>query len=113
MVGRLKYLGSERFCVEYEEEDIYVIWRPGTSQAAEKPTKWANEAWPKLEQVPENLLRDLIGSQASFAGGVEVEETAVTMRGSLDDGGSITIGYVKGFRRRVYQKGSNRRPPTS
>jgi len=51
---------------------------------------------PRLEQVPENMLRTLIGTEARFEDSLRFEERKVELRGRLDDGGTITIGYVKG-----------------
>jgi hypothetical protein len=95
MTGVLKRLG-DKFTVEYADRGVYVQWLPGEAANAEKPTHWINAAWPRQEQVPENVLRTLMGTKARFEDRPRFEERKVELRGNLDDGGTITIGYVKG-----------------
>jgi len=95
MTGRLKQTNN-RFAVEYEGSGIYVQWEPGKAANAEKPAEWINDALPGQEQVPENLLRDLIGTEARFDDTLRFEEGKVELRGKLDDGGMIKIVFFKG-----------------
>jgi len=96
MTGFLKRIG-DKFTVEYGDSGVYVRWRPGDASNAEKPAQWVNDAFPRQEQVPENMLRSLIGTEARFEDSVRFEERKAELRGKLDDGGTITIGYVKGI----------------
>jgi hypothetical protein len=95
MTGFLKWT-SDKFIVEYVDRGIYVEWMPGDAANAEKPTQWIEEALPRQEQVPENMLRNLIGSNARFSDAPRFEERKAELRGKLDDGGTIAIVYFKG-----------------
>ena len=96
MTGLLK-LTSDKFTIEYEDRGVYVQWQPGEAANAEKPAQRIKDALPRQEQVPENMLRDLIGTEARFQETPRFEERKVELRGKLDDGGTITIGYFKGI----------------
>jgi hypothetical protein len=96
MTGILKST-SDKFIVEYVDRGIYVQWRPGETANVEKPARWIKEAFPRQEQVPENMLRSLFGSKARFSDTPRFEERKVVLRGNLDDGGTIEIVYFKGI----------------
>jgi hypothetical protein len=96
MVGGLKS-ENDKFTVEYVDRGICVQWRPGDTANAEKPTRWIKEAFPQQEQVPESMLRSLIGSVARFSDVPRFEERKAELRGKLDDGGTIAIVYFKGI----------------
>lgn len=96
MTGRLKLI-SDKFTAEYEDRGVYVQWQPAEAANVEKPAQWIKDALPRQAQVPENMLRHLIGSEARFQEMPRFEERRVELRGKLDDGGTITIGYFKGI----------------
>jgi hypothetical protein len=94
MVGYLKVDGGQ-FCVEYADRNVQVFWRPGAPEAAAKATRWIADALPRLEQVPETMLRALISCKAEFLTAPIREEKTVEWRGTLPDGGSIKLVYFK------------------
>lgn len=63
MAGLLMVEGT-RFCVEDGERHIQVFWDPAAPEAAAKARRWFEEALPKQAQVPEHMLRSLMGSRA-------------------------------------------------
>jgi hypothetical protein len=96
MTGRLIQIPGPNFCVTYKDRSVYVRWWPGDAANERKPAAWIKEALPGWEQVPENMLRDLIGSEARFQDTPRFEERKVELLGELDDGGQIRLGYCKG-----------------
>jgi hypothetical protein len=96
MAGVLKST-NDKFIVEYADRGICVQWLPGETINAEKPMRWIKEALPRQEQVPESMLRSLIGSEARFSDTPRFEERKVELQGKLDDGGTIAIVYFKGI----------------
>jgi hypothetical protein len=100
MAGILKSK-NDKFIVEYRDRDIYVQWVPGDTVNVEKPMRCIKEALPRQEQVPESMLRSLIGSEARFSDTPRFEERKVELQGKLDDGGTIAIVYYKGTPARV------------
>ncbi len=95
MSGRLTRLPTGNFCIEYQR-GVYVKWSPGDPANEVKPLNWIESALPGQEQVPENMVRTLIGSQACFLRQSRVTEKNIDMVGQLSDGGTITVAYVKG-----------------
>lgn len=96
MTGRLKPLGNGSFCVEYDERGVHVTWTPGVVANASKPNAWIADSHPQMQQLPEHMLRDIIGSKAHFSEKARIAERHVDLPGRLKDGGTITIGYSKG-----------------
>ncbi|MCP1761161.1 hypothetical protein [Bradyrhizobium japonicum] len=94
MVGLLKIDGG-RFWVEYEERNVQVVWTPGAPEPVAKARRWFDESYPRLEQVPETMLRSLIGSDADFSPTSVRKEKSVERHGKLSDGGSIKLVYFK------------------
>ena len=94
MVGRIK-VNSDRYWVEYVDRNVQVVWAPGAPEPAAKARRWIEEAYPRLEQVPETMLRFLIGSDADFNPTSVRKEKSVERHGRLSDGGSIKLVYFK------------------
>ena len=94
MVGLLKVEGT-RYCVEYLERHVQVFWDPAEPGATAKARRWFEEALPRPAQVPEHMLRSLVGSNAEFERPVVRNEKTVERRGSLSDGGSIKLVYFR------------------
>src|SRR5947209_3081107 len=94
MVGRLEVDGG-RYWVEYADRNVQVVWTPGSPEPAAKARRWIEEAHPRLEQVPETMLRSLIGSEADFNPTFVRKEKSVERHGKLSDGGSIKLVYFK------------------
>ena len=85
MSGRLTRLPTGNFCIEYQR-GVYVKWSPGDPANEVKPLNWIESALPGQEQVPENMVRTLIGSQACFLRQPRVTEKNIDMVGQLSDG---------------------------
>jgi hypothetical protein len=94
VVGYLKIDGG-RFCVEYADRHVQVFWSSGAPEAAVKAKRWLEEALPRHEMVPENMLRSLIGSDAKFLDAPIRKEKTVERHGRLPDGGTIKLVYFK------------------
>jgi hypothetical protein len=94
MVGLLKVEGT-RFCVEFVEQHVQVFWHPAAPEAAAKARRWFEFAAPRLAQVPEHMLRSLVGSHAEFGRPAIRNEKTVELGGSLSDGGWIKLVYFK------------------
>jgi hypothetical protein len=100
MSGRLKLLRNGRFCLDFEEQGISIVWTPGEAENGNTARRWVENHPEFRPLVPENVLRDLIGSPARFSTHARIDQKSVELPGQLDDGGHITISYFKGIPRR-------------
>lgn len=94
MVGLLKIV-RDRFCVEYADRRVQVLWRPDAPEAIAKAERWFAEALPRQQKIPETMLPLLIGCNAKFASGTIRKDREVEQPGALSDGGTIKLVYFQ------------------